>query len=50
VPTDFPAVQSTDARSFHLETWKQGGLRYFVIGDTSPEDLRALSELLKNAK
>ena len=50
VPTDFPAVQSMDARSFHLETWKQGGLRYFVIGDASPEDLRALSDLLKNAK
>jgi anti-sigma factor RsiW len=50
VPSDFPAAQAMEARSFHLETWKQGGLRYFVIGDTSAEDLRALSALLKSAQ
>jgi len=48
VPPDFPA--SADARSFHLESWKQGDLRYFVIGDASAEDLRALRNLLENAK
>jgi anti-sigma factor RsiW len=41
--------ESRDARSFHLESWTQGGLRYFVIGDTGPEDLRALRELLTRA-
>jgi anti-sigma factor RsiW len=35
-----------NARSFHLESWRRGGLQYFVIGDVAPEDLRALGELL----
>ena len=48
VPPDFTA--SADARSFHLENWKQGDLRYFVIGDASPDDLRALRNLLESAK
>jgi len=50
LPRDLAVAQSTSARSFHVETWKQDGLRYFLIGDTAPEDLRALGELLKNAK
>ena len=41
--------EGTDARSFHLESWTQGGLRYFVVGDVGPEDLRALRELLSKA-
>jgi anti-sigma factor RsiW len=49
VPSDFPAAQATDARSFHLETWKRDGLRYFVVGDAGAEDLRALGNLLKGA-
>jgi anti-sigma factor RsiW len=44
------ASEPMDARSFHLESWTQGGLRYFVIGDASPEDVRALRDLLRNAK
>ncbi len=48
VPLDLPA--NADARSFHLESWKQGELRYFAVGDASPEDLRALRSLLENAK
>jgi hypothetical protein len=44
-----PVSEVRDARSFHLESWKQGELRYFVIGDTSPEDLRALKDLLSKA-
>ena len=39
-----------DARSFHLESWRQGDLHYFVIGDASAEDLLALRNLLENAK
>jgi len=35
--------------SFHSETWSQGGLRYFVIGDASASDIHSLSELLKSA-
>jgi len=36
-------------RSFNSETWSQGGLRYFVIGDASASDIRSLSGLLKTA-
>ena len=43
----FPGRAEMDARSFHLETWEKDGLRYFVIGDASGEDIRALSDLLK---
>jgi len=35
--------------SFNVETWEVNGLRYFVIGDTGADDLRALGELLKAA-
>jgi len=50
VPSDFARSAEIEARSFHLEIFERDGLRYFVIGDAAPEDLRALSELLKNAK
>jgi anti-sigma factor RsiW len=32
---------------FNLETWSQGGLRYFVIGDASIADIDSLAELFK---
>ena len=35
--------------AFSSETWTKGGLRYFVVGDANPADVRALSELLKSA-
>jgi anti-sigma factor RsiW len=38
VPEDLP---------FHLETWTQRNLRYFVIGDTNPADLNQLAKLFK---
>ncbi len=38
---------STSALSFQTETWTQNGLRYFVVGDASPDDIRSLSKLLK---
>jgi anti-sigma factor RsiW len=47
IPEGFPSVGPTDARSFHLETWTHNQLRYFVIGDAAPEDIQALSKLLK---
>jgi anti-sigma factor RsiW len=34
---------------FNLETWSQGGLRYFVIGDASVADIESLAKLLKAA-
>jgi anti-sigma factor RsiW len=40
---------TADTLSFHMETWTQNGLRYFVIGDTSEGDLQRLSKLLQDA-
>jgi anti-sigma factor RsiW len=34
---------------FNMETWSQGGLRYFVIGDASAPDIDSLAKLLKAA-
>jgi anti-sigma factor RsiW len=41
------AVKS--ALSFEVRSWSQHGLRYFVIGDASAQDLDKLSGLLKAA-
>jgi len=35
--------------SFNGETWSQGGLRYFVIGDANAADISDLAKLLKTA-
>jgi len=35
--------------SFNMETWSQGGLRYFVIGDANAADINNLAELLKTS-
>jgi len=37
------------ALSFEVRTWRHNGLRYFVIGDTSAQDLDKLSDLIKAA-
>lgn len=37
------------ALSFNLQSWTQNGLRYFVVGDVSADDIQALSKLLQNA-
>jgi anti-sigma factor RsiW len=34
---------------FNMETWSQGGLRYFVIGDASAADIDRLAQLFKTA-
>ena len=34
---------------FNMETWSQGGLRYFVIGDASAADIEGLAQLFKAA-
>jgi anti-sigma factor RsiW len=41
------AVQT--ALSFNARSWSRNGLRYFVIGDASPQDLDQLSGLIKSA-
>jgi anti-sigma factor RsiW len=35
--------------SFNMATWSQGGLRYFVIGDSSAADIDRLAKLFKAA-
>jgi len=35
--------------AFNTETWMDGGLWYFVVGDASPSDVHNLSELLRSA-
>ncbi len=35
--------------SFNLRSWREGGLRYVVIGDASAEDVGKLADLLKKA-
>lgn len=47
VPFGFASAGEMDARSFHLERWQHDGLQYFAISDAAPEDLHALSDLLK---
>jgi anti-sigma factor RsiW len=34
-------------RPFNMETWSQGGLRYFVIGDAGSADIDSLAKLFK---
>lgn len=34
---------------YNMETWSQGGLRYFVIGDASTADIESLAKLFKDA-
>jgi len=41
------AVQT--ALSFNVRSWSHNGLRYFVIGDASAQDLDKLSEVIKAA-
>ena len=40
---------SPKKQPFNLETWIQGGLRYFVIGDASAADIDGLAKLFKAA-
>jgi anti-sigma factor RsiW len=40
---------TANAASFNLQTWTKNGLRYFVIGDASGEDIKTLGRLLQNA-
>ena len=46
---DFHAASGSKTLSFSSESWSEGGLSYFVIGDASSDDIHKLSQLLKNA-
>jgi anti-sigma factor RsiW len=37
------------ALSFSVESWKQDGLRYFVVGDAGAGDIETLSKLLRSS-
>ena len=49
--TDMPSVtpEPVNRLSFNFESWTQSGLRYFMVGDASADDIRALSKLLQDA-
>lgn len=42
-------LQSQKESSFNLESWSQDGLRYFVIGDASGNDIRNIADMLRKA-
>ena len=47
---NLPARDATQTTlSFNVRSWTHNGLRYFVIGDASPQDLDKLSERMKSA-
>jgi len=48
--TASPPSGPLHAQSFTVENWTQNGLRYFVLGDVGPEDIHALSQLLRTAR
>jgi anti-sigma factor RsiW len=35
--------------AFHLETWSEGGLRYFIVSDAPASDVHELSKLMRSA-
>jgi anti-sigma factor RsiW len=39
---------SPKKQPFNMETWSQGGLRYFVIGDASSADINNLAKMFKS--
>jgi len=40
---------SVSTMSFNVESWTKNGLRYFVVGDVSGDDIEKLSKLLRDA-
>lgn len=44
-----PLEGLTREMAFNVESWNEGGLRYVVVGDASPSDIRQLSDLLRAA-
>jgi anti-sigma factor RsiW len=42
-----PSFLAPQKQPFNMETWSEGGLRYFVIGDASAADIDNLAKLFK---
>jgi anti-sigma factor RsiW len=50
-----PDALASDSRvrqqlSFNQKTFDEGGLRFFLVGDSSPDDISRLAELLQKAQ
>jgi anti-sigma factor RsiW len=51
-PREFPFHEGTATSSrlaLQIETWSEGGLRYFIVSDAPASDVHALGELMRNA-
>jgi anti-sigma factor RsiW len=45
-----PGSTSTSTRlALHMESWSEGGLRYYIVSDAPASDVHTLSELLRKA-
>jgi anti-sigma factor RsiW len=44
-----PEQQLLDKVQFHIQSWTSAGLRFFVVGDIEPNDIRELSNLMQHA-
>jgi anti-sigma factor RsiW len=44
------SLPATNRLSFSMESWSEGNLRYFVVGDAATADIERLSDLLKKTK
>jgi anti-sigma factor RsiW len=45
----FEGTVTATRLALNMESWSEGGLRYFIISDASRADVHALSELLRAA-
>jgi anti-sigma factor RsiW len=44
-----PEQQLLNKVQFHVQSWTSAGLRFFVVGDIEPNDIRELSNLMQQA-
>jgi anti-sigma factor RsiW len=50
LPASLPgSLTATKNASFSMQTWSKEGLRFFVVGDVSADDIRKLSVLFQSA-
>jgi len=49
LPAGFSTSPSEQHLAFHVATFMEGGLRYYILGDTTPADLDSLADLLRSA-
>jgi len=41
-------MESATRLALHMESWSEGGLRYFIVSDAPASDVHALSELMRS--